>query len=405
MEIKRFNCDFGNSTSNFLVDGYYFEIPTNVVEISEKKALEMFVNPISEPKELLNRIMISTEIEGKEKYYLVGELAELSKLSNNHVNKMHDKIKSPVPYASFLAAVGYYNALNSDSKEEADEIEIEYMSMMLPIWLLKKGDKFSAAMKEMEARFLKEHTVKIKTLGMEKEIKITVKKSKCKIESEVARHALKYRMVSSDDSKTISIEKRKEANKFSENEVVLIDLGGGTIDAAKLGKGLTPPQSSESFKVIDMEPYLGRLDTLRMEKFLQQFNDVRALEKFIILNYSKHQYILNDENTGKEFDFTEPITETLRDYSDIVISKILSSFKPEGNEVLKFIYFGGEAPILEKFLKESLLKHMTEKALQNNHYFISDIIEDDPKEIFKPTSRTINLTALEILSLDELKSE
>jgi plasmid segregation protein ParM len=247
--------------------------------------------------------------------------------------------------------------------------------------------------------------VKIKTLGMEKEIKITVKKSKCKIESEVARHALKYRMVSSDDSKTISIEKRKETNKFSENEVVLIDLGGGTIDAAKLGKGLTPPQSSESFKVIDMEPYLGRLDTLRMDKFLQQFNDVRALEKFIILNYSKHQYILNDENTGKEFDFTEPITETLRDYSDIVISKILSSFKPEGNEVLKFIYFGGEAPILEKFLKESLLKHMTEKALQNNHYFISDIIEDDPKEIFKPTSRTINLTALEILSLDELKSE
>jgi plasmid segregation protein ParM len=212
-------------------------------------------------------------------------------------------------------------------------------------------------------------------------------------------------MVSNDDSKTISIEKRKEVNKFSENEIVLVDLGGGTNDTVKLGKGLTPPQSRESFKVMDVQPYLGRLDTLRKEKLLEYFTDLKALEKFIILNYPKHKYILDDENTGENFDFTEPITEMLSEYSDVIISQLLTSFKPEGNEVLKFIYFGGEAPILEKFLKESLLKHMTEKALQNNHYFISDIIEDDPKEIFKPTSRTINLTALEILSLDELKSE
>jgi plasmid segregation protein ParM len=376
----------------------------NETEILEKKALEMFVNPISEPKELLNRIMISTTIEGIEKYYLVGEMAVLSKMSNNHVNTMHDKIKSIVPYASFLAAIGYYNALNSITSEN-EEIEIEVMNMMLPIWLLKREEKFSNATKQMAARFLGEHSVKIRTLGMEKELKITVKKSKCRIESEVARHALKNKMVSNDDSKTISIERRKEVNKFFENEVVLVDLGGGTNDTVKLGKGLTPPQSRESFKVMDVQPYLGRLDTLRKEKLLEYFTDLKALEKFIILNYPKHKYILDNENTGENFDFTEQITEMLSEYSDVIISQLLSSFKPEGNEVLKFIYFGGEAPILEKFLKESLLKHMTEKALASNHFFINDIIDDDPKEVFRPTSRTINLTALEILSLDELKNE
>ena len=71
MEIKRLNCDFGNSTNNFMVDGYYFELPTNVVEISEKKASEMFVSPIIEPKELLDRMVIATNYNDKERFFLV----------------------------------------------------------------------------------------------------------------------------------------------------------------------------------------------------------------------------------------------------------------------------------------------------------------------------------------------
>ena len=134
MDIKRLNCDFGNSTNNFMVDGYYFEIPTNVVEISEKEASEMFVSPITETKELLDRLVISTKYNDKEKFFLVGEFAEKSKLSNLHVNNMHDKIKSVIPYASFLAAIAYYTNLKS-SKED-NVVNINYMSMMLPIWLL-----------------------------------------------------------------------------------------------------------------------------------------------------------------------------------------------------------------------------------------------------------------------------
>jgi len=54
---------------------------------------------------------------------LVGEIAELSKLSNNHVSEMHDKIKSNIPYVSFLGAVAYYSSLNSTKEDNKIEIE------------------------------------------------------------------------------------------------------------------------------------------------------------------------------------------------------------------------------------------------------------------------------------------
>ncbi|MGQ7178854.1 hypothetical protein ACUOA5_26975, partial [Escherichia coli] len=79
-------------------------------------------------------------MDGEESYYVLGQLAEDNQLANSHVNKMHDKIKSPIPYISFLGAIAYYHALNAD--KEDDEVEIDYMSMMLPIWLLKREEKF-----------------------------------------------------------------------------------------------------------------------------------------------------------------------------------------------------------------------------------------------------------------------
>lgn len=410
MNIKRLNSDFGNSTNNFTFEGYYFEIPTNVVEISAKKASEVFVSPIKEPKELLSRLMISTEVNGEEKYYLVGEMAELSKLSHNHVNRMHNKIKSIVPYVSFLSAVAYYYSLdNVNSKDINDEsepntIDIEYMSMMLPIWLLKKEGKFSDATKQMEERFIGEHKFKLKTLGMEKELKVIVKNAKCRIESEVSRHAIKYKMVAGEKDNSVLIEKRNEVISKFQHPTVLVDIGGGSTDAVELGAGLTAPQSKESFQVIDIKPFLGVMEQLRKEKLLEYFDDLRALEKFIIENYKTHKYVLKNENTGESFDFTEQITEMLDDYSDVLITKVLEAFKINGDEVIKFIYFGGEAPVLESFIRKNLLKHMNEQSAENNHFFLNDILEDDKKEIFKPTSRTINLSALELLSIDETKN-
>lgn len=401
MDIKRLNCDFGNSTNNFMVDGYYFEMPTNVVEISEKEASEMFVSAITEPKELLNRLVISTKFQDKEKFYLVGEFAEKSKLSNLHVNTMHDKIKSVIPYASFLGAIAYYTNLKSGKDDNV--VNIDYMSMMLPIWLLKREEKFSIAESQMEKRFLGEHEVKIITLGMEKAIKINVEKAKCRIESEVARHAIKYKLVS-DDKSVIRIEKREELiNKFNDYEAVLCDIGGGSTDAVILGKALTAPKARDSFKVIDIEPFLGSLEILRKEKLLQYFHDLGALEKFIVANYKDQKYILKDENIGEQFDFTDTIKEMLQEYSDMLILQIFNTFKTK-DKVIKFIYFGGESPVLKPYIKVSLREHMTEQAAENNHFFLDEILEEDKKEIFRPTARTINLSALEILSIDEMRN-
>ena len=93
MKIGRKVADFGNSFNNFMVDGYYIELATNVVKISKKKAEDLLVDRISRPEDLLDRLLISTEIEGEESFYLVGQLAEDNQLANSHVNKMHDKIK------------------------------------------------------------------------------------------------------------------------------------------------------------------------------------------------------------------------------------------------------------------------------------------------------------------------
>lgn len=400
MNIKRLNCDFGNSTNNFMVDGYYFELPTNVVEITQQRASKLQVNSIAEPKELLERLVVSTEVGKQEKYYLVGEMAELSKLSNNHVGNMHDKIKSIIPYVSFLSAIGYYNAINKDAKD--DDVEIEYMSCMLPIWLLKREQKFSGAQKRMEERFIGEHRVKIMTFGMERELKIKVKNVKCRIESEVARHAIKYKMVASTgDRNSITIEKRKNL-EFSTDPIVLADIGGGSTDTVKLGKGLTAPQSRESFQVIDIEPFLGEIERLRKEKLLENFHDLSGLEKFIVKNYKQEKYVFRDENTGKYHDFTDEINEVLKEYASVLVTKFLNAFVPENGETIRFIYFGGETPILKPFIKLALLNHMSELAAETNHLFLNEIIEDDKKEIFKPTDRTINLTALEILSIDEM---
>ncbi|PFH81634.1 hypothetical protein COI81_28885 [Bacillus cereus] len=403
MNISRFNGDFGNSTNNFSVNGYYFELPTNVAPISKQEAETHFVDSITDPKELLKKILISTTIDGEEQYFLVGESAIAQSLSNVHVKRMHDKIKSPIPYVSFLSAVAYYHALKGNS--ESNEVEIEYMSMMLPIWLLKRESKFSIAQNKMTDRFLQDHEVTVHTPGMERTLKIHVKQAKCRIESEIARHAIKYRMVKKEDNaKTIVIEKRKSAALFENSKVVLVDIGGGSSDAVELGVGLTNPTSRNSFQVIDIKPYLGYIEEFRVEKLLEQFSSLRSFENFIVKNYNKKTYKLKNENTGEEIDLTDKITAMLNGYAKSLVTQVLNAFIPaSSDEVLKFVYFGGEAPILEPYIKGNLLQHMSGEAAKNNHFFLNDIIEQEDNEVFPPTARTINLNALEILSIDETK--
>lgn len=402
MRVERLNADFGNSTGNFLSDSYYFEIPTCVVEISKEQAEEIFTNQVEDTTDLLDRLVISTMINGEDHFFMVGRFAEASPYANSHVGKMHDKINSNIPYAMFLAAMTYVYKINdkeNDSREST--IEVDNMKMMLPVWLLKKENKFSVAQNKMVNRFLGEHSVKLLTPGMETDITINIKNAKCHIESEVGRWALKYKIAKKEDSEVTVIEKRAEARKFDSNEVILVDIGGGSVDAVRLAKGLNTPVNADSFQVVQVEPYLGRLDKLFKEKLIEHFTNLRSLEQFIVDNYVTQRYVFKNPNTGSSVTLTEPIVQMLQEYSDILVYKVMESFKTNTKEALKFIYFGGEAPILEPYIKHSITKITNEGIMENNHFFLSDLIEDTKDEVFAPTARTINLTALEILSLNE----
>nr|MCX3303353.1 hypothetical protein [Bacillus pacificus] len=193
MKITMMNKDSGNSLVMNLIDGFYIETPTNVVEISKDEADSHFVATITNPKELLSRLLISTTIPGEdtERFFLVGDEAAKHALANNHVNILHDKITSPIPYVMFLSAVSFYHAINETRESDDNTIEIIYIQTMLPIWLLKRTAKFSEAQNAMAERFAGEHEVTIHTPGMEKTLKITVEKATCGIEGEIAPLAIK----------------------------------------------------------------------------------------------------------------------------------------------------------------------------------------------------------------------
>jgi plasmid segregation protein ParM len=401
MLINRFNADYGNSTSNFIADGYFFEMSTSVAELTKEKAESLLTSAVDSTDDLLERLLISTEIDNEVRYFTVAKLAEGDPRAINVNGHMHDKIKSIVPYVTFLAGMAYYYKVQDKEGSKKGSIEIDRKKMMLPIWLLKNEDKFSIAQNKMAERFLGQHNVSLLTPGMELDLTIQVKESKCYIEGEVSRWALKYKITNSDG--ITKVVKRKEVKQFELNPTVLTDIGGGSTDSALLTKGLNAPISKDSFQVIQIEPYLGRLEVLLKEKLLVHFNNVKSLEKFIVDNYTKPKYILNNPNTGEKTDITAPIVETLREYAEILVMKVTSTFNALTTDELNYVYFGGEAPILAPYISEAVSNRYNAEILERNHFFLADVLEEDNTEVVRPTSRTINLVALEIIALSEQK--
>ncbi|MCM2532314.1 ParM/StbA family protein [Neobacillus pocheonensis] len=378
MDIKRQNVDFGNSIFQTLVDGYYFEIPTNVVEITKEKADGHFPSTLHDPQFLLQSLLVSTMIDGEEKYYLIGDAAEKQVLGNNHINKLHDKTESEIPYIMFLASVAYYNVLKGNGKED-NRVNINYFSTMVPIWLLKKTNKFSEMQNIMASRFKGEHQVTILTPGLERVVTINVETSKCRVESEVARWAIK---------KDFDLQDRVEANSFQNFETLIVDLGGGTVDLALLQAGLQAPKSRESLNCFADISYLKHIEKLRSEKLLEYFDDVRSLEEFIINNIEKSKMEQRDGNSGKKVDLTEQIHESLREYTIILLTKIENTFPSPKDKVYKYVYIGGIARILKQFIQELIDTRYGAEIREENHLFL-------------PDARKLNLYGLEIISRHE----
>lgn len=382
MKISMMNKDSGNSLDMNLIDGFYVEIPTNVVEISKNEADSHFVAAIGNPKDLDSRLLISTTIPGeeKERYFLVGEEAAKHALANNHVNKLHDKITSHIPYVMFLAAVAYYHAINEERETDDNTIEIEYFQTMLPIWLLKRTAKFSEAQTAMSERFTGEHIVSIHTPGLERTLNIDVKKASCRIEGEIARLGIK---------KNFELEDREEAKQFDNNDTVLVDIGGGTIDLVLSPAGLKAPKNRDSMQSIDKLAYLSHIEKLRKEKFIEFFDDLRSFEIFIVQNYQKPKMELVDGNSGKRTDLTDKIKSSLKEFANILILKIQDVMPAPADKVYKYIYFGGVAPILEDSIREVIEEMYGAEIAQANH-------------IFLPDSRKLNLYGLEVKSRGEM---
>lgn len=379
------NVDFGNSNTIAIIDGYLLEMTTVVSEINREKAVGFFVANVDNPQEMYDRILISYKDRGQEdseeRYFLVGEAAAQEQLANEHIGTLHNKVKSNIPYAIFLAIVAYYQGIRKHEYEntEDNKIVVEYFQTMLPIWLLKKANKFSEMQKEMAERFKGEHEVKILTPGLEKTIDIHVVESKCRIEGEVARWAIK---------KTFSLEDNPEARPFKNNDTVVVDIGGGTVDLALLPEGLEMPLSRNDMQHIDGLSYLNHLENLRKEKLVEYFKNVRELDTFILKNIGKSQFIINDGNTGEITDLTNVIQHSLLEYTKIVLEKIVKSFPTPKDKVYKYLYIGGVAEILEDMIKDTLEKKFGREIAQKNH-------------IFLPDSRKLNLYGLEILSINE----
>lgn len=381
MRIKRFNADFGNSFYMNIVDGYYFDMVTNVVELSKEEAEGFFVSSIDSAEELYNRMLISTEIEGELRYFLVGEAADRHLLGNNHIKKLHDKTESPITYLTFLAAVAYYYELKKDEyeMEEENKIYIESFTTMLPIWLLVQKNKFSEMQNKMAERFIGTHTFRIETTGMEKELIVEVEESKCRIEGEVARWGIK---------KTFTLEDNSDADLFEDYVTIIVDVGGGTVDLAMLPPGLRAPRDRNSLAFIEDIPYLAHLDKFRREKLIEHFDDVRSLEDFIVRNVGKSKMERKDGNSGKSVDLKEQIEQALYEYAKLLNKKVEDAFPAPKDQVYKYCYIGGVSPIIAQAMERVIEEKYGREIFEENHIFLEN-------------SRKLNLYGLEILSIHE----
>lgn len=382
MYIKRWVADFGNSTTQMMVDGNYFEMTSSVYEISQKESDAIFAQPIS-ADDLLHNLVVCTEIEQKERYFKVGLKATQDILSSTHINKLHDKTESINVYMQWLGAIAYYHALQSPvDSEAAAHVKVDYFSTMLPTWIVKKADKFSIVLEKMANRFKGTHKVKLLTAGFQRDIEIEVIDAKCRIEGETARYALK---------RNLDLNIKDTAAQYDDVRAVISDLGGQTHDLSRLGKGLRRPASSDDFESFTDQSFLKTLEILRNNKLMTHFKHVHDLEGFIADNINKERFIYTDPVTLEPMDLTDPIITTLKSFARISAQKVIMTFEFKNGEKVKYIHIGGISQLLKKYILEALHELIGEAAALHH--------------IFPDDSRMLNIYGLEIVAKDDLNKK
>ncbi len=380
MNITRMVTDFGNSISQIIIDGYYFEMPSSIYEITEKEAKGLFAESV-DAENLIQQLVVKIPIDGAERYFKVGEKAKADILGNTHINKLHDKTESLNIPVIFLTSLAFYHAYKvKDLKNNNSNIVIEYFSTMLPTWLVKKANRFSEMLEKMAKRFEGEFEVELLTPNFERSLKIHMKDTTCRVEGETARYALKY---------DLELNKLESANKFDHAITAINDLGGQTQDLSKLRKGLKKPASADDFASFTDQSYLKMLEKLRTTKLMTHFNDLRSLEAFIYEKVKSKKYNYVDPTTRKETDFTDVIEEHIREFVKVAIQKAITTFTFPSGQTVFFVHFGGVTEVLQDYMKEYLVKELGEEIASEHH-------------IFPPDMRKLNIYGLEIVAKDEM---
>lgn len=379
MQITRLIADFGNSMSKFLIEGRYFEMPSAICEISETEANGMFVDPISQDK-LLAQLVIRVPDGEKNRYYKVGEKAQGYALANSHIDRLHDKSESLTVWITFLAGIAYYNAYQNLEVTE-DEVNVDQFLTLLPVWLVKRAERFGEALGKMAQRFHREIKIKLLTAGFERELLVKIAESTCRVEGETARFALKY---------DLELNLKDEAEKFEKAFVVIDDLGGQSQDLSRLQPGLGRAQSADDFSSNTDQSFLSTLEELRVSKLMVHFSDVREVEAFILKNITSRKYIYTDPTTRQETDYTAVIERTLRSFARVAMEKAIHAFQFADAQEVYFVHIGGVNQALRLYMQEYLAVTLGANIANQYHVFPED-------------SRKLNVYGAEIVLKSELK--
>lgn len=383
MKISRWVCDFGNSINQHLIDGYYFEMPSSIYEITEKAARGLFAEVV-DPESLLKQLVVKITLDGKDRYFKVGEKAKADALGNAHIEKLHDKTESLTVWVTWLAGLAFYHAYRYPDLQRNSSVDVEvgYFLTMLPIWLVKKATHFNEMLDKMAKRFTTAQ-VELITPNFERTLQVQIAETVCRIEGETARFALKF---------DLELNPLDAASRFDQASVVINDLGGQTQDLVKLRRGLKRPESADEFSSFTDQSYLKTLEKLRTSKLMTHFSDLRSLEAFILENIKQRKYVYIDPTSQCETDFTEDIELTLREFVKIVIQKALNAYRFVPGENVYFVHIGGVTDSLKVYMKEYLEEHLGTSIANEFHIFPED-------------SRKLNLYGGEIVAKSELKKK
>lgn len=384
MKIATHVADFGNSMTQHIINGTYFELPSSAVELTEEEAKASFASSV--PIELLHKhivLRVDMPDANNSRYFKVGAKAAGDLSGNEHIFELHDKTQSETVLMTWLAGLAFYHAKMQPSAKDG-QIDVGYLGTLLPVWILKQAKSFTEKLKLMEDRLRGPYTFALLTQGFERELLLEVKHTVCRIEGETARFALKY------DLNQNPIEEMEA--RYLEAYAVINDVGGQSQDLCRLQPGLKAAQSPEDFESVTDQSYLSTLEKLRKDKLMDVFKDVRALETFIVNGMPKRQFIYSHPITHKDKDITDVIVPVLQDFAAYAMQKALQAFTFGTGQTVKYIHIGGVNQLLQPYMKAYLIEILSEKIVQEYHDF-------------PPESRKLNINACEIIAKNYVRKQ